>query len=207
MSIPTEVRPTIFIVDDDAGMRAALQRLFRVPEFDEEVYASAQELLDQCQFRRPGLLLLDVMMPTMTGLELLETLRAKRINLPVIFLTASQSIPMAVEAMRRGAVEFLEKPFENSALVASVRLALQRAAEVPAVRLNRVEYERRRRLLTPREFEVMQHVVAGKTNKVMAGELGASHRTIAIHRTRVMAKMQASSLADLVRMVPEYSGH
>jgi two-component system, LuxR family, response regulator FixJ len=207
MSITIEVRPTIFIVDDDAGMRAALQRLFRTPEFDEEAYASAQELLDRCHFQRPGLLLLDVMMPTMTGLELLQILRAKHVNLPVIFLTASQSIPIAVEAMRRGAVEFLEKPFVNSALVACVRLALQRAAEVPVLRLNRIEYERRRRLLTPRELEVMQHVVAGKTNRVMAGELGASHRTIAIHRTRVMAKMQAASLADLVRMVPEYTDH
>jgi two-component system, LuxR family, response regulator FixJ len=204
MSMPTEIRPTIFIVDDDAGMRAALQRLFRVPEFDVEAYASAQEFLRRCDLAPPGLLLLDVMMPGMTGLELQEELHARRIGLPIVFLTATHSVPVAVEAMRRGAADFLEKPFENAVLLGRVRQALLRNADVSAATLGRSEYERRRRLLTPRERQVMQHVVAGETNKAVGRALGASHRTIEIHRTRVMSKMQAASLAELVGMAPAH---
>jgi two-component system, LuxR family, response regulator FixJ len=207
MTDRSDASPTIFVVDDDAGMRAALQRLFRAAGLQVETYPSAQELLDTCDLARPGLLLLDVMMPAMTGLELQAVLLERRVDLPIVFLTASHSVPMAVDAMRRGAADFLEKPFENATLVERVRQALQRVAGKPAARVSRVEYERRRGSLTPREREVMEHVVAGGANKVIARALGASHRTVEIHRTRVMEKMQAESLADLVGMALAHSGH
>jgi two-component system, LuxR family, response regulator FixJ len=207
MTNRTDTSPTIFVVDDDPGMRAALQRLFRGSGLDVETYASAQELLDTCDLARPGLLLLDVMMPAMTGLELQAVLLERGVDVPIVFLTGSHSVPMAVDAMRRGAVDFLEKPFENDTLIERVRQALQRDADKPASRVSRIEYEHRRGLLTAREREVMQHVVAGEANKVIARALGASHRTIEIHRMRVMDKMQAKSLADLVGMALTYSGH
>jgi two-component system response regulator FixJ len=205
MTSPSTTSPTIFVVDDDAGMRAALGRLFRAAGLRAETYASAQALLDGCDLSRRGVLLLDVMMPEMTGLELQAVLRERRVNLPIIFLTASHSVPMAVDAMRAGAVDFLEKPYENATLVERVRQALQRVTDRPAARLNRIEYERRRGLLTPREREVMEHVVAGNTNKAIGRTLAVSHRTVEIHRTRVMEKMQAESLADLVGMALAHS--
>jgi two-component system response regulator FixJ len=207
MTKQTNISPTIFIVDDDDGMRAALQRLFRAAGLDVEAYSSAQALLERCDLGRPGLLLLDVMMPAMTGLELQAVLVEKGVDVPIVFLTGSHSVPMAVDAMRRGAVDFLEKPFENAVLVERVRHALQRAAAKPAPRVSLSEYKSRHSLLTPREREVMEHVVTGETNKVIARALGASYRTIEIHRTRVMAKMQAESLAGLVGMALAHRGH
>ena len=201
----THTPPTIFVVDDDAGMRAALHRMFRVAGLGVETYSSAQELLDTCDLARPGLLLLDVMMPAMTGLELQAVLLERGVNLPIIFLTGSGSVSMAVAAMRAGAVDFLEKPYTSAALVERVRQALQRVAEQPAAHLGRIEYERRRGLLTPREREVMEQVVAGKTSKAIGRALAVSHRTVEIHRTRVMEKLQAESLADLVVMALAYS--
>jgi len=207
MTHRTAAAPTIFVVDDDSHMLAALQRLFRASRFSVQAYASAQEFLHRGDLASSGLLLLDVMMPVMTGLELQAALAERRVGLPIIFLTGARSVPIAVEAMRRGAVDFLEKPFENAALVERVRHALHRATEKPAAGVNRDEYERRRMLLTPREREVMTQVVAGKTNKAIAQMLCVSHRTVEIHRTRVMEKMQAASLAELVSAAFAYSGH
>jgi len=191
---------TIFVVDDDAGMRSALRRMFAAAGLAVETYASAAELLAGCDLARHGVLLLDVMMPGMTGLELQEVLLARGVAVPVIFLTGTNSVPIAVAAMRRGAIDFVEKPFENSDLLERVQRALRRDTDLRAAQIDRGEYDRRLALLTPREREVMDHVIAGETNKVVARALGASHRTVEIHRTRVMQKMQAGSLADLVRM-------
>jgi two-component system response regulator FixJ len=192
--------PTVFVVDDDAGMRAALRRLIAGAGLAVETYASATELLAQCDLTRPGVLLLDVMMPGMNGLELQETLLSRGVASPVIFLTGSNSVPIAVAAMQHGAIDFVEKPFENADLLARLQRALQMVADTHVAQVNRNEFERRVALLTPREREVMDHVVTGQTSKEIARALGASHRTIEIHRTRVMAKMEAESLADLVRM-------
>jgi FixJ family two-component response regulator len=187
-------------------MRAALGRLFRAAGLRSEAYASAQALLDTCDLARNGLLLLDVMMPGMTGLELQAILVERRVNLPVIFLTGTNSIPAAVDAMRHGAVDFLEKPFENATLVKRVRQAMQSTTDYRVARKNRIQYEHGWELLTPREREVMEQVVVGKTNREIGRTLGVSHRTVEIHRTRVMEKMQAKSLADLVGMALAYSG-
>ena len=197
---------TVFVVDDEEFMRAALKRVFLAADMNVTTFASARELLDGCDFNAPAVLLLDVMMPGMTGLELQAVLRDRGVDLPVIFLTGSGDIPMAVAAMRDGAVDFLEKPFENRDLVERVRQAFVRAAQVrPGPRVRR-DYERRLTTLTPREREVMDLMITGMTSKVMARELGGSFRTIEIHRSRVMSKMAAATLADLVRMALDVSG-
>ena len=191
--------PRVFIVDDDDAMRAALHRLFKSSGFEVEAFASGQALLAQGDLPHSGVLLLDVLMPGMTGLELQEALLRRGPTPPIVFLTAAHSVPMAVTAMQRGAVDFVEKPFENDDLVARVRRALQHAPrrEDPA---RRAEYERKRATLTPREREVMDLVVTGKTNKEIARVLDVSPRTVEVHRFRVMDKMEADSLAALVGM-------
>jgi FixJ family two-component response regulator len=198
-----DVEPIVVVVDDDAPMRAALKRVFTAARFTVDSYASGPELLDKCDFGRHSVLLLDVMMPGMSGLELQRALRTRGVNLPVIFLTGSGDIPMAVEAMHDGAIDFLEKPFDNAELVDRVRRAWAR----PVVHAHTANFDpdfaRRKASLTPRELEVMEEVITGKTNKVVARDLGASFRTIEIHRARVMIKMQADTLADLVRMALE----
>ncbi len=192
--------PIVFVVDDDALMRAALKRAFLAGGVKVETFASGPELLDTCDLARRGVLLLDVLMPGMNGLELHNALRERGVKLPVIFLTGSGDVPMAVEAMRNGAVDFLEKPFDNADLVARVHGAFTRAQSPKTATGVAAEYARRKEALTPREGEVLEQMITGKTNKVIARDLGASHRTIEIHRARVMTKMQAKTLANLVRI-------
>ncbi|HVO87773.1 MAG TPA: response regulator, partial [Casimicrobiaceae bacterium] len=165
-----------------------------------ETYASAPELLDGADLTRTAVLLLDVQMPAMNGLELQEALNRRNIKLPVVFLSGTAGVPTAVSAMRAGAYDFIEKPFDNADLVARVRCALaqgiaaqQRDAEVKEI-MERIE------TLTPREREVLDVIVTGKTSKEAARVLGTSHRTVEIHRAHVVQKMRADSLADLVRM-------
>jgi FixJ family two-component response regulator len=194
--------PTVLVVDDDSFMRAALRRVFTIADIPVETFASATELLDTADFCAPAVLLLDVMMPGMTGLELQAILKERGVRLPVIFLTGAADIPMAVTAMRNGAVDFLEKPFDNAVLIERVRGPLARCAEpAPAQgRPSDTDCTRRLGTLTPRERAVYERMIEGKTSKVIARELGGSFRTIEIHRARVMSKMAAASLADLVRM-------
>lgn len=203
----TEPSPAsrVLIVDDDDAMRAALFRLFKSAGFAVEAFASGPDLLAQGDLARPGVLLLDVLMPGMTGLELQEALLQRGPTPPIVFLTASHSVPMAVTAMQRGAVDFVEKPFENDDLVARVRRALQRHAPKHEDLARRTEYERKRATLTPREREVMDLVVTGKTNKEIARVLDVSPRTVEVHRFRVMDKMEAPSLAALVSMALGHS--
>ncbi len=191
--------PLVFVVDDDPGMRAALQRLFRSVHFEVETYASGRELLDRCNLLRPGVLLLDVLMPGMTGLELQAVLLERGVTTPIVFLTGTHSVPMAVTAMQRGAVDFLEKPFANDVLVERIRFAHGRNRQL-VQRLATHRFDERFALLTPREREVMFHVADGKTSKETARALRISPRTVEVHRIRVMDKMRADSLAQLVRM-------
>lgn len=189
--------PIIFIVDDEEGMRSALRRLFRTTGFKTETFASALDFLKSYRTEQSGCLLLDVHMPDMTGIELQVLLQERKIELPVIFLTGASDIAMAVAAMKAGAEDFLEKPFEPEFLISRVRETIERHGanrrplEVPDDKLAQ---------LTPREREIMQLVITGKTNKTIARILGTSHRTVETHRARIMHKMQASSLADLVRI-------
>ena len=191
---------TVFIVDDEEPMRNALQRLFRAAGFRVEAYASGEDFLKANKVDRSGCLLLDVMMPQMTGLTLQATLAQRGSRLPIVFLTGAAQIATAVAARTAGAMDFIEKPFDNDFLVERVRRVLEHAAGRRIARLGAEEIQRRLALLTPREREVMQYVVAGQTSKVTGRQLGVSHRTVEIHRARIMEKTQADSLADLVRL-------
>jgi two-component system response regulator FixJ len=199
----SNLRPTIFIVDDDAAVRDALKLLLRSVGQAVETYASAQEFLDAYSEDRPGCLVLDIRMPGMSGLELQQKLNEKHSILPIIFITGHGDVPMAVEAMQAGAVDFIQKPFRDQDLIDRINQALEKDSSNRAALGERNDIRRRLDTLTPREREVLDLVVHGKANKVIAGDLKLSQRTVEIHRARVMEKMQASSLAHLVRMVLE----
>jgi two-component system response regulator FixJ len=193
--------PRIFIVDDDDAIRDSLELLLRAAGFGNVVpFASARDFLAQAQPMPGECLLLDVRMPEMDGLELQGELNRRGLKLPVIIMTGHADVPIAVRAMKAGATDFIEKPFAEELLLDCVRRARAHAAE--ALRESEEAEETRRRLqvLTPREREVLQGMVAGRPNKLIAYDLGISPRTVEIHRARVMEKMQARSLSALVRM-------
>jgi two-component system, LuxR family, response regulator FixJ len=196
-------RSTIFIVDDDAAVRDALKLLLRSVGQAVETYGSAQEFLDAYSEDRAGCLVLDIRMPGMSGLELQQKLNERHSILPIIFITGHGDVPMAVEAMQAGAVDFIQKPFRDQDLIDRINQALEKDNSNRAALGERNDIRKRLETLTPREREVLDLVVHGKANKVIAGDLKLSQRTVEIHRARVMEKMQASSLAHLVRMVLE----
>jgi two-component system, LuxR family, response regulator FixJ len=197
----TAKSPTVFIVDDDAAVRDSLRLLVKSVGQTAAVFVSAQEFLASYDPRQPGCLLLDVRMPGMSGLELQQQLNLRGAVLPVIFITGHGDIPMAVEAMQHGAFDFLQKPFRDQDLIDRIQRALERDRENRTALGERTRIRERLDSLTPREREVLTMVTSGKANKVMAADLGLSQRTVEIHRARVMEKMGASSVAQLVRMV------
>jgi len=199
----SNARPTIFVVDDDAAVRDALKLLLRSVGHAVETFGSAQEFLDAYGEDRAGCLVLDIRMPGMSGLELQQKLNEQHSILPIIFITGHGDVPMAVEAMQAGAVDFIQKPFRDQDLIDRINQALEKDSSNRAALGERNDIRRRLETLTPREREVLDLVVHGKANKVIAGDLKLSQRTVEIHRARVMEKMQASSLAHLVRMVLE----
>jgi FixJ family two-component response regulator len=195
-----EPTPTVFVVDDDEGVRSALALLLKSMGQPAATYASAADFLADYDAERPGCALLDVRMPGMSGLELQDELNRRGVVLPVIFITGHGDVPMAVEAMQRGAFDFLQKPFGDDDLAERIRRALARDRELRAAIGEKSQIRARLARLTPRERQVLELVASGKPNKVMAAELGVSQRTVEIHRAHVMKKMGASSLAQLVRM-------
>ena len=195
-----EQTPTVFIVDDDPAIRFAMQALMDSVNVPHEIYGSGDEFLESVEERRPGCLVLDIRMPGLGGLELQDELIQRGSTLPIIFITGHGDVPMAVEAMQKGAVDFIQKPFRDQDLLDRVREALLTDKERRQEQEKHDEVERRLSRLTNREREVFDLVVTGKPNKVIAYELGVSQRTVEIHRARVMEKMQAKSLADLVKM-------
>lgn len=196
-----ELAPTAIVIDDDEAVRSSLKLLLRSVKLPVTVYASAQEFLPKYSVDQPGCLIVDVRMPGMSGLELQEQLNLRGAMIPVIFITGHGDISMAVDAMRHGAFDFLPKPFRDQDLLDRIQKALEKDAknrrEIAQTERIRQQFES----LTPREREVLELVTSGNANKVMAADLGVSQRTIEIHRARVMEKMQANSLAQLVRMV------
>jgi two-component system response regulator FixJ len=192
--------PIVHIVDDDAAVRDSLRLLLYSVGIETETYASAADFLARCDCDRPGCLLADVRMPGMSGLDLQKELARRHVPLPVIVITAHGDTPMAVGALKAGACDFIEKPYDDQHLIDSVRHALDRGARLwrDHERLSkaRAGYES----LTAREREVMALVVAGESSKVIASHLGISPRTVEIHRARIMEKVEARGLADLVRM-------
>jgi FixJ family two-component response regulator len=190
----------VYVVDDDSSSRQSLEFLLQAAGLSIRAFASPREFLAFSRPSLPGCLVLDVRMPGLTGLELQEELTKRGVRLPIIFMTGHGNIPMSVQAMKAGAVEFLTKPFREEDMLNAIRQAVERDRIAHADRLEMAELRERYGRLTPREREVMASVVSGLLNKQVASELGAAEKTIKAHRGRVMQKMQAPSLADLVRM-------
>jgi two-component system response regulator FixJ len=189
----------ICLVDDDEGVRESLEALLWANGFETECFASAADFLARFDPAGVACVLIDVRMPGMDGLELLRTLGPARVRVPVVMMTAHADVPTAVRAMQAGAADFVEKPFSASRLLESIRQAVARAAPAPAAAAD-PDALARFATLTPRETEVMQQMVVGLPNKLIAYKLGMSPRTVEIHRSRVMQKTSASSLSHLVRM-------
>jgi RNA polymerase sigma factor (sigma-70 family) len=200
MSTAVTPKSTVYIVDDDQAIRHAMELLMRSVGLDYEIFHSADDFLSNHSNERAGCLVLDIRMPGLGGLELQEKLNDTGSTMPVIFITGHGDVPMAVEAMQKGAVDFIQKPFRDQELLDRVGEALKTDQERRSAREEKAEVLTRIEKLTNRERQVLDLVVTGKPNKVIAYELGVSQRTVEIHRARVMEKMQAKSLADLVRM-------
>ena len=193
--------PTVFVVDDDEAVRHFLRGLIASVGLRVEVYAAARDFLDAFEVGTPGCLLLDIRMPGLSGLELQRELAERDIRLPVIILTGHGDVRVAVHALKAGAVDFIEKPFNNDLLLGRIQKAVADSVEADSARVRHDEIAGRLGLLTPRERQVLDLVVAGETNKGVARRLDISEKTVEVHRARVMEKMRAKSFAALVKMV------
>jgi FixJ family two-component response regulator len=196
-----EAIPRVFVVDDDQGVLESVRILMRSIGVESETFQSADDFLEQYDPEKPGCLVLDVRMPGMSGLELQERLASVRSTLPIIFISAHGDVPMAVEAVKAGAADFVQKPFRDQDLIDKIQEAFVENARVREKLRDRSRHADRLASLTPREREVMEKVVEGIANKVIAIDLELSQRTVEIHRARMMKKMEAKSVSQLVQMV------
>jgi len=203
MSLSTEA--TVFVVDDDEAVRRAVDLLLESVGLRAQTYASAEEFLERYDTSWPGCLVLDVRMPGTSGLALQEILVAKGVDIPVIFITGHGDVSTAVRAMKAHAFDFIEKPFNDQDLLDRIHEAIERDVRNRQERAGSAEVAERIAMLTPRERQIMTMMVDGKPNKIMASELQISEKTVQTHRTRVMVKMRAESVADLVKMAGKVS--
>jgi FixJ family two-component response regulator len=193
--------PTVFVVDDDVAVLRSLARLLRSAGLRVVTFSSPEEFRDGHDATVPGCLVLDVAMPGLNGLELQQALVAAGHERPIVFLTGHGDIPMSVQAMKLGAVDFLTKPVDDSDLLRAIQAAVERDGAERQVLAEVADIEQRLATLTPREREVLEHVIAGRLNKQTAADLGTVEKTIKVHRARVMNKMKVQSVAELVRLV------
>jgi len=197
----TDEAAVIYVVDDDDAIRDSLRFLLKSVGLASETYESATDFLESFDPANHGCLVADIRMPGMSGLELQDELNRRHIEIPIIFITGHGDVPMAVNAMKAGAADFIQKPFRDQDLIDRIHKALQADKERSSSRREEISIRKRLETLTPRETEVMEKVVQGCANKVIALDLGVSQRTVELHRARVMHKMGVRALADLVRLV------
>ena len=196
-----ELKQTVYVIDDDEAVRDSLRMLLRSVGLPVACFEEGQSFFDQVELNAPGCLVLDIRMPGISGMELAQRMREQDSLMPIIFITGHGDVPMAVEAMKLGALDFLQKPFRDQDLLDQIQQALQNDAERRQQITERESIRNRINTLTPRERQVLEMILEGKANKVIAIDLELSQRTVEIHRARVMEKMQARSLATLVQMV------
>lgn len=197
MSTPKGI---VYIVEDDASFRKSMERLIRTLGFEVDTFESAHSFLEKASIRHPGCLLLDVRLPDIDGLRLQQTLIEKGSKLPVIFMTGHGSIPMSVQAMKKGAIDFLPKPFKTEDLLSAITNAIKRNVQDVQEELQKRKINALIDTLTPREKEILRWIITGKLNKQIAYDLGITERTVKAHRSRIMQKTNVSSVAELVRL-------
>jgi FixJ family two-component response regulator len=210
-SLMTAFKPTVFVIDDDASIRKSLSRLLRSAGYTAEAFSSAEEFLRREHFDGVGCILLDVKMPGLSGMDLQEELNKADYHMPIVFITGHGDIPMSVKAMKEGAVDFLTKPFDDKELLQAIEKAIEKDTSARAEYDEALEIRRRIELLTPRENETLRYIITGMLNKQIAYELDIAEKTVKVHRGRIMEKLQANSVAELVRLAeklgikpPEY---
>ena len=198
-AVKSQQQPIVFVVDDDISVRESLELLIQFAGWQPEIFASAEDFLTHPRTATPSCLVLDVSLPDLNGLELQKLIASERTDMPIIFITGHGDVPMSVQAMKAGAVEFLTKPFDDEVLLSAIRHAIERSAAVLEDQAELTTLRSSFESLTPRERDIMLLVVAGMLNKQIGVQLGISEITVKAHRGKVMQKMKADSLADLVK--------